>query len=134
MESDSEEYEFPGFETEAERARLLRNQISSDESDISGVSSDSESSESDREEEIVDVRSTDDSPVRVRDFTQSTGATSRIPEDGTALDFFQLLFPESLFETLSCHLCHRSFFGNTCFNEHLQGTKTTCSLCQRKKK
>ena len=70
MESDSEEYEFPGFETEeAERARLLRNQLSSDESDISAVSSDSESSESDREEEIVDVWSTDDSPVGLRDFT-----------------------------------------------------------------
>ena len=102
MESDSEENEFPGFETEeAERARVLRNQLSSDESDISAVSSDSDSSESDGEEEIVeDVWSTDDSPVRVRDFTQRTGATSRVPEDGTALDFFQLLFPSNFFEIL----------------------------------
>ena len=98
MESDSEENEFPGFETEeAERARVLRNQLSSDESDISAVSSDSDSSESDGEEEIVeDIWSTDDSPVRVCDFTQRTGATSRVPEDGTALDFFQLLFPSNL--------------------------------------
>ena len=102
MESDSEENEFPGFETEeAERARVLRNQLSSDESDISAVSSDSDSSESDGEEEIVeDVWSTDDSPVRVRDFTQCSGATSRVPEDGTALDFFQLLFLSNFFEIL----------------------------------
>ena len=102
MESDTEENEFAGFETEeAERARLLRNQLLSDESDISAVLSDSDSSESEGEEEIVeDVWSTDDSPVRVCDFTQRTAATSRVPEDGTALDFFHLLLPSNLFEIL----------------------------------
>lgn len=62
MESDSKENEFPGFETEeAERARLLRNQISRNESDISAVSSDSDSRESDQEEIVEDFWSTDDS-------------------------------------------------------------------------
>ena len=101
IESDSEENEFPGFETEkVERARLLRNQLSSVESDISAVSSDSDSSDSDREELVEDVWSTNHSLVQVRDFTERTGAISQIPEDGTALDFFQLLFPENLFEIL----------------------------------
>lgn len=33
-----------------------------------------------------------------------------------------------------CHLCHRLFFGGTCFNAHLQCTKTKRSLCCYKKK
>lgn len=42
----------------------------------------------------------DDSPVRVHEYTERTGATSRTAEDGTALDFFLLMFPEDLFEIL----------------------------------
>ena len=78
----------------------MRNQLSSDESDISAVLGDSDSSDSNQEEIVEDVWSTNDSPVPVCDFTEHTGATSQIPEDGTALDFFQLLFPENLFEIL----------------------------------
>ena len=33
-------------------------------------------------------------------MSQRTGAISRVPEDGTALDFFQLLFPSNFFEIL----------------------------------
>ena len=62
---------------------------------------DSEESSSSNSEEIVEeVWSTDDSPVQVQEFTEQTGATSRIAEDGTALDFFLLMFPENLFEIL----------------------------------
>lgn len=36
-------------------------------------------------------------PVHVDDFVECTGPTSRVPEDGSALDFFLLLWPEELF-------------------------------------
>ena len=102
MASESEEEEFLGFENEdVERARERGGQQSSDESDISVDLSDSEESSGSDDEEIVEEAwSTDDSPVRVHEFTERTGATSRIAEDGTALDFFLLMFPEDLFEIL----------------------------------
>jgi len=73
----------------------------SDESDISVDLTDSEErSASDSKEIVEEVWSTDDSRVRVQEFTERTGATSRIAKDGTALDFFLLMFPENLFEIL----------------------------------
>ena len=40
----------------------------------------------------------DNSPVHVEEFVKRTGPTSQVPEDGTALDFFLLRWPEDLFE------------------------------------
>ena len=99
MLSDSDGDEFPGFEVEeADRARVLRRQLSeSGESDISVSSESDSSSESESEEEPEDVWTTDDSPVHVDDFTERTGPVSGVAEDGTALDFFLLHFPEELF-------------------------------------
>ena len=42
----------------------------------------------------------DNSPVHVEEFVKRTGPTSQVPEDGTALDFFLLLWPEDLFEKI----------------------------------
>ena len=71
MASDSDEDEFLGFDAEeAEQARVLRQQLSSDESDIS-VATDESSSESEDEREEV-VWTTDESPVHVNNFVQPT--------------------------------------------------------------
>ena len=96
MASDSDEEDFVGFEAEdVERARLLLGETSN-ESDISVSSSSSSESESE-DEELNDFWSRDDSPVDVEDFVEPTGPTSRVPEDGNAMDFFFLLWPEELF-------------------------------------
>ena len=99
MASDSDEEDFVGFEAEdVERARLLLGEMS-DESDIPVSSSSSSESESDESEdqELDDFWSRDDSPVDVKDFVEPTGPTSRVQEDGNAMDFFFLLWPEELF-------------------------------------
>ena len=96
MASDSDEEDFVGFEAEdVERARLLLGETSN-ESDISVSSSSSSESESE-DEELNDFWSRDDSPVDVEDFVEPTGPTSRVQEDGNAMDFFFLLWPEELF-------------------------------------
>ena len=93
--SSSDKDEFSGFETkEADRARVLRRQLS-DESDILVSTSNSESS-SESKDEHEDVWTTHDSPVYVDDFVERTSPTSRIPEDGTALDFSSTLARRSL--------------------------------------
>lgn len=72
MASKSEEEEFIGFENEdVERARERGAEQSNDESDISvDLSNSEESSGSDNEEIIEEAWSTDDSPVRVHEFTE----------------------------------------------------------------
>lgn len=42
----------------------------------------------------------DDSPVNVTAFTSAIGATSTVPEDGTAKDFFCLFVSEELLENI----------------------------------
>lgn len=99
MASNSDEEDFVGFEAEdVERARLLLGEMS-DESDILVSSSSSSESENDEseDEELDDFWSRDDSPVDVEDFVEPTGPTSRVPDDGNAMDFFFLLWPEELF-------------------------------------
>ena len=64
--------------------------------DISVDFSDSEESSGSDDKEIIKAPwSTDDSPVRVHQFTEQTGATSQIAEDRTVLDFL-LIFPDNL--------------------------------------
>lgn len=72
MASESEEEEFIGFEDEdMERARERGAEQSNDELDISvDLSNSEESSGSDGEEIIEEAWSTDDSPVRVHEFTE----------------------------------------------------------------
>ena len=99
MASDSDEDDFVGFVAkDVERARLLLGETS-DESDTSVSSSSSSESESDEseDEELNDFWSRDDSPVDVEDFVEPTGPTSRVPEDGNAMNFFFFLWPEELF-------------------------------------
>ena len=100
MASDSDEKDFVGFEAEdIERARLLLGETS-DESDISVSSSSSSESESEsnesEDEELNDFWSRDDSPVDVEHFVEPTGPTSRVPEDGNAMDFFFFFGQNSL--------------------------------------
>ena len=47
------------------------------------------------EEEIWNV---DENPARILPFTEPTGPTSGVAEDGTATDFFYLMLPEVLME------------------------------------
>ena len=49
----------------------------------------------DSEEEIWNV---DENPVRILPFTEPTGPTSGVAEDGTTNDFFYLMLPEDLIE------------------------------------
>ena len=73
----------------------------SEESNILVSASESESSsQSNSKEEIEQHRTTDNSPDHVDKFVKPTGPTFRVPEDGTALDFFLLLWPEDLFEKI----------------------------------
>ena len=106
MEYNSEE-EFLGFETEdVERVSAQRNVDNIDDSDISVSSENEDSSENESESESEQERhepewTTDDSPVVVPEFTEETGATWKVPENGFAVDFFLLMFEEELFELLA---------------------------------
>ena len=105
-ESEVEEDAFLGFDEE-ERETVAawrqerfeaRNQSDS-ESDIS-VSSVSTGDLSDFEEEEDEEETWNENvnPVEVSPFTEATGPTSGVAEDGTAIDFFDLMFPKELIE------------------------------------
>ena len=106
-EDDSEGDLFVGFDEEdreavaaVRQARFEARQESDSESDISDVSpvatADlSDFTDSEEEEETWNV---DENPIRVLPFTEPTGSTSGVAEDGTAIDFFYLMFPEDLIE------------------------------------
>ena len=99
MASHLDEEDFVGFQAkDVERARLLLGEMSN-ESDILVSSSSSSESESDesKDEQLEDFWSRYDSPVHVEDFVEPSGPTSRVPEDGNAMNFFFLLWPEELF-------------------------------------
>ena len=49
-------------------------------------------------EEKEETWNVDENPVRILLFTEPTGPTSGVAEDGTAIDFFYLMFPEDLIE------------------------------------
>lgn len=88
-------------ETVAEwrQARYEARQQSDSESDasVSSIATDDLSDSIDSEEE-EEVRNLNENPVEVLPFTADTGPTSGVAEDGTAIDFFYLMFPEELFE------------------------------------
>ena len=107
-ESEVEEDVFLGFDEE-ERETVAawrqerfeaRNQSDS-ESDIS-VSSVSTEDLSDFEEEEAEEETWNENSnsVEVSPFTEATGPTSGVAEDGTAIDFFYLMFPEELIEQI----------------------------------
>ena len=50
------------------------------------------------EEEEEETWNVDENPIRVLPFTEPTGSTSGVAEDGTAIDLFYLMFPEDLIE------------------------------------
>ncbi|XP_067026427.1 piggyBac transposable element-derived protein 4-like [Acropora muricata] len=85
------------------QARFEARQDSDSESDISDISDVSSVATADlsnftdskEEEETWNV---DENPIRVLPFTEPTGSTSGVAEDGTAIDFFYLMFPEDLIE------------------------------------
>lgn len=109
-EDDSEGDLFVGFDEEdreavaaVRQARFEARQESDSELDISDIldvssvaTADlSDFTDSEEEEETWNV---DENPIRVLPFTEPTGSTSGVAEDGTAIDFFYLMFPEDLIE------------------------------------
>ncbi|KAJ7369700.1 hypothetical protein OS493_036982 [Desmophyllum pertusum] len=72
-------------------------QESDSESDISisSVATEDLSDVTDSEEE-EETWNENENPVRVAPFTVATGPTSGVAEDGTAIDFFYLMFSEEL--------------------------------------
>lgn len=105
-ESESEEDAFLGFiEEDREaiaawrQARLEAGNQSDSESDISvsSVATEDLSGLSDSEEE-EETWNANANPIEVSPFTAATGPTSGVAEDGTAIDFFYLMFPEELIE------------------------------------
>ena len=107
-ESEVEEDGFLGFDEEERdvvaawrQARFEARNQSDLESDIS-VSSVSTDDLSDFEEEDDDEGTWNENinPVEVSPFTEATGPTSGVAEDGTAIDFFYLMFPEELIEQI----------------------------------
>ena len=86
---------------ELRQARFEARLDSDSESDISvsAVATEdiSDFADSDEEEETWNENA---NPVDVSPFTVATGPTSGVAEDGTAIDFFHLRFPEELIEQI----------------------------------
>ncbi|XP_068719571.1 piggyBac transposable element-derived protein 4-like [Montipora capricornis] len=106
-EDESDDGVFLGFEEEdreaiAEwrQARFEARHQSDLESDISvsSVATDDLSDLTDSDEE--ETWNEGEHPVDVAPFTAATGPTSGVAEDGTAIDFFYLMFPEELIEQI----------------------------------
>ncbi|PFX17627.1 Major facilitator superfamily domain-containing protein 9 [Stylophora pistillata] len=99
-ESESANEEFLGFDEEAQAA-VFRPREEESESDVSvsSVATEELSDSSESEEEDDDDQWNDNNnPVEVSPFTAATGPTWGVAEDGTAIDFFYLMFPEDLIE------------------------------------
>lgn len=79
------------------QARFEARNQSDSESDISVSASEdlSDSTDYEEEEETGNVK---EDPIEVSPFTVANGPTSGVVEDGTAIDFFHLMFPEELIE------------------------------------
>lgn len=106
-EGESDDGAFLGFEEEDREAvvewrhaRFEARHQSDSESDISvssvATNDLSDLTDSDEEETWND----DENPVEVAPFTAATGPTSGVAEEGTAIDFFYLMFPEELIEQI----------------------------------
>lgn len=74
--------------------------------------------------------SRDDSPVNVTAFTSTIGATSTVPEDGTAKDFFCFLCQKNCWRILSRK---RTAMRGSVLRENptRSGTKQTWQKCKR---
>lgn len=106
-EGESDDSAFLGFEEEDREAvvewrhaRFEARHQSDSESDISvssvATNDLSDLTDSDEEETWND----DENPVEVAPFTAATGPSSGVAEEGTAIDFFYLMFPEELIEQI----------------------------------
>ena len=104
---DEEMEEFSGFEEE-DLDELEARQNEDSESDISVSSVNTEDLENLSELEADEVEAeaveeewcTSEAPVHVPPFTAVTGPVSHVPDNKSAIDFFHLMFPESLIETI----------------------------------
>ena len=105
-ESEVEEDAFLGFDEEEietvaawRQERFEARNQSDSESDISVSSvSTGDLSDFEEEEEEEETWNKNVNPVEVSPFTEATGPTSGVAEDGTAINFFYLMFPEELIE------------------------------------
>ena len=91
------------------QARFEARNQSDSESDISvssvgtddlsdSADSEEEEEEEEDEEEEEETWNVKEDAVDVSAFAAATGPTSGVAEDGTAIDFFYLMFPEELIE------------------------------------
>ena len=105
-ESDSEGEEFIGFDEEdrlavaasrQERLEGIEERDSESDISVSSVATEDLSDVTDSEEE-EELWNENEDPVNVAPFTARAGPTSGVAEDGTAVDFFYLMFPEELIE------------------------------------
>ena len=105
-ESDSEGEEFIGFDEEdrlavaasrQERLEGIEERDSESDISVSSVATEDLSDVTDSEEE-EELWNENEDPVNVAPFTARAGPTSGVVEDGTAVDFFYLMFPEELIE------------------------------------
>ena len=87
------------------QARFEARNQSDSESDISvssvgtdDLSDSADSEEEEEEEEEEETWNVKEDAVDVSAFAAATGPTSGVAEDGTAIDFFYLMFPEELIE------------------------------------
>ena len=105
-ESDSEGEEFIGFDEEdrlavaasrQERLEGIEERDSESDISVSSVATEDLSDVTDSEEE-EELWNENEDPVNVAPFTARAGPMSGVAEDGTAVDFFYLMFPEELIE------------------------------------
>lgn len=107
MESESNQGDFYGFNlSDLQQNNDLEEDL--DESDISvstvntaDLSDFSEEDEEEESEEVIKATwGNSREAVIVRPLVSHTGSVSGVAEDGTAKDFFHLLFPEELIELI----------------------------------
>lgn len=107
MESDSDFEEFFGFSNSDIEEENDTEGENSDESDISvstvnkdDLSDFSVSESEDEEEENVSTWGDSHEEVTVTPFESRSGPVSGVDEDGTAQEFFLLLFPDELIDLI----------------------------------
>lgn len=107
-ESDSEGKEFIGFDEEdqlavvasrQDRIEGIEERDSESDVSVSSVATEDLSDMTDSEEE-EELWNENEDPLNIAPFTARAGPMSGVAEDGTAVDFFHLMFPEELIERI----------------------------------
>ena len=101
---DEEMEEFSGFEEDLDELEARQNEDSESDISVSSVNTEDLENlselEADEVEAVEEEWCTSEAPVHVSPFTAVTGPVSHVPDNKSAIDFFHLMFPESLIETI----------------------------------